>query len=106
MVDDQKLFLIKNQPGKENSENGIPFVVTYHSKVKEPGKMIMKSLPLLYSDEEVQNAAYKNKVLNRFKLHPFERNVGCRGCRNSIFYVCKNMLMIHLIVLRLKNLKS
>ena len=35
-----KVVFGKNQPSRKNSENGIPFVVTYHPKVKKLGKLI------------------------------------------------------------------
>ena len=47
-----KVVFGKSQPSRMNSENGIPFVVTYHSKVKKLGKLIKDLLPFLYSDEE------------------------------------------------------
>ena len=43
----------KNQPSKNNAENDVPFLVTYHPKVKKLGKLIKDLLPFLYSDEEV-----------------------------------------------------
>ena len=49
-----KVVFGKSQPSKKNSENGIPFVVTYHPKVKKLGKLIKDLLPFLYSDEEVR----------------------------------------------------
>ena len=45
----------KSQPSRKNSENGIPLVVTYHLKIKKLRKLIKILLPLLYSDQEVQN---------------------------------------------------
>ena len=44
----------KNQLSRKNSENGVPFVVTYHPKVKKLGKLINDLVPFLYNDEEVQ----------------------------------------------------
>ena len=48
-----KVVFGKNQPSMKNSENGVPFVLTYHPKVKKLGKLIKDLLPF-YSDEEVQ----------------------------------------------------
>ena len=42
-----KVRLGKNQPSRKNSENGVPFVVTYHPKVKKLGKLIKDLLPFL-----------------------------------------------------------
>ena len=49
-----KVVFGKNPPLKKSSENGTPFVATYHSKVKDLGKLIWDLLPFLYSDEEVK----------------------------------------------------
>ena len=49
-----KVVFGKSQPRGKNSENGIPFVVTCHPKVKKLRKLIKDLLPFLYSDEEVQ----------------------------------------------------
>ena len=56
MVNEQinRVVFGKNQPSRKNSENGIPFVVTYHPKVKKLRKLIKDLLPFLYSDKEVQ----------------------------------------------------
>ena len=49
-----KVVFGRDQSVKKNFESGIPFVTTYHSKVKELGKMIRGLLSFLYSDGEVQ----------------------------------------------------
>ena len=49
-----KVVFGRDQSVKKNLESGIPFVTTYHPKVKELGKMIRDLLPFLYSDGEVQ----------------------------------------------------
>ena len=49
-----KVVFGKGQFSKKNSENGVPFVVTYHPKVKKLGKLIKDLLPFLHRDEEVQ----------------------------------------------------
>ena len=49
-----KVVFGKSQPSRKNSEKGIPFVVTYHPKVKKLGKLIKDLLPFLYSDDDVQ----------------------------------------------------
>ena len=35
-----KVAFGKKKPSRKNSENGVPFVVTYHPKVKKLGKLI------------------------------------------------------------------
>ena len=68
-----KVVFGRDQSVKKNLESGIPFVTTYHPKVKELGKMIWNLLPFLYSDGEVQKvfspspivtyrSAKKNKI--------------------------------------------
>ena len=56
VVNDQinKVVFGKNPPVKKSSENGIPFVATSHTKVKDLGKLVKDLLPFLYSDEEVE----------------------------------------------------
>ena len=44
-----KVVFGKNQRSRKNSENGVPFVVTYRPKVKKLGKLIKDLLPFLYS---------------------------------------------------------
>ena len=51
-----KVVFGKNPPVKKSSENAIPFVATYHPKVKDLGKLIKDLLPFIYSDEEVEKA--------------------------------------------------
>ena len=79
------------------------FVVTYYPNVKKLGKVIKDLLPLLCSDEEVQNvfssppmvsdrSARKIKdYIVRSKLYQLERNVGCGGCGNGRCQACKNI---------------
>ena len=43
----------KKPPVKKSSESGIPFVATYHRKVKDLGKLIIELFQFLYSYEEV-----------------------------------------------------
>ena len=59
MVDDQinKVALGKNQPGKKNSGNGMPFAVACHPNVKEIGKLIKDYSRFFYIDEEVQKVS-------------------------------------------------
>ena len=58
VVNDQigKVVFGKNPPVKKSSENGIPFVATYHPKVTDLGQLI-KDL-LLFQDVEVVGAKF------------------------------------------------
>ena len=49
-----KVIFTRDQSVKKNLESGIPFVTTYHPKVKELGKLIRDLIPFLCSDGEVQ----------------------------------------------------
>ena len=98
-----KVVFGRDQPVKENLESDIPFVATYHPKVKELGKLITDLLPFLYSDGEVQKVFSPPPIVSyrsarkikdyivRSKLYPVERNVGCRGCGSSRCQVCKSI---------------
>ena len=75
MVDDQinKVALGKSQPVKKNSENGIPFAVACHPKVKEIGKLIKGHSRIFYIDEEVQKVFH---LLQRFhKAFPENKGI-------------------------------
>ena len=84
-------------------KGGIPFVTTYHPKVKELGKLIRDLLPFLYSDGEVQKVFSPPPIVSyrsarkikdyvvRSKLYPVERKVGCRECGSSRCQVCKRI---------------
>ena len=86
-----KVIFGKDWSVKKTSENGIPFVTTYHPKVKELAKLIRDLCPSLNSDEEVQIVfspslivSYRSprKIMDyivRSRLHLDERKVGCRG---------------------------
>ena len=53
-----KVVFGKSQPSRKNSQNGIPFVVTHHPKIKKFGKLIKDFLPFLYSDEELKRFSH------------------------------------------------
>ena len=79
----------RDQSVKKNLEKGIPFVTTYHPKVKELGKLIRDLLPFLYSNREFQKVFSPSPIVSyksarkikdyivRLKLYPVERKVGC-----------------------------
>ena len=49
-----KIAFGRDQSVKKNLQGGNPFDITYHSKVKELGKLIRDLLLVLNSDTEVQ----------------------------------------------------
>ena len=86
VVNDQKdkFVFCKNPPVNKFWENGIPFMATYHSKVKDLGKLVKDLLPFLSSDEEVEKvfspppiASYRSArkikdYIFRYKLYSVE----------------------------------
>ena len=98
-----KVVFGRDQSFKNNAESGIPFVTTYHPKVKELGKLIGDLLPFLYCNVEVQKVFSPPPIVSyrsarkikdyivRSKLYPVERKVGCRGCGSSRCQVCKSI---------------
>ena len=83
------------QSNQKDFEQDVPFVATYHSKLKDLGKLIKNLQLFLYSDSEVQRvfslaaivsyrSARKIKdYIVRFNLYPIERKVGSYRCGNS-----------------------
>ena len=59
-----KVVFGRDQSVKKNLESGIPFVTTYHSKVKEFGKMISDLISFLYSDGEVQKVFSPPRIVS------------------------------------------
>ena len=70
IVNDQrdKLVFDKNAPVKKSFENGIPFVTTYHPKVKDLGKLFKDLLLFLYSDEEVEKVFSPSTILCQIEV--------------------------------------
>ena len=98
-----KVVFVREQSVKKNLESGIPFITTYHPKVKELRKLIRDLLPFLYSDGEVQKVFSPPPIVSyrsarkirdcivRSKLYLVERKVGCRRCGSSRCEVCKSI---------------
>ena len=88
---------------KTKSATGVPFVVTYHPRLKALNKIISENLNLLYMNNEVKDtftpvpmvsfrAARKlSSYLVRAKLYPLERRVGSRKCGKSRCEVCQSV---------------
>ena len=97
-----KIVFGKSQPRVKNFENGISFLVTYHSNVKKLGKLIKDLLSFLYSNEEGLNVFSLPPIVSyrrirkmkdyivRSKLYLPEGNLGCESCGNGRCQVCKN----------------
>ena len=86
---------------KIKSATGVPFVVTYHPRLRALNKIISENLNLLYMNDEVKNtftpgpmvsfrASRKlSSYLVRAKLYPLKRNVGSRKCGKTCGRKCE-----------------
>ena len=94
----------KNRNTKRGkSLKAVPFVMTYHPKLKSMKKVILKYLDLLYMDNEVKrvftpkpmisfrSARKLSSYLVRAKLYPTERTVGSYKCGGKRCEVCINV---------------
>ena len=81
----------------------VPFVMTYHPKLKSMNKVILKYLDLLYKDNEVkrvftsksmisfQSVRKVSSYLVRAKLYSTEKTVGSCKCGGKRCKVCLNV---------------
>ena len=58
------VFFGRDQSVKKNLESDIPFITTYHSKVKGLRKLIEDLLPFLYSDGEVHGVFSPSPIVS------------------------------------------
>ena len=99
----EKVVFGKQAFRKDTSEQGVPFVATYHPKLKDLGKLIKNLQLFLHSDNEVQRvfspapigsyrSARKIKdYIVRSKLYPIEMKVGSSRCGNPRCQVCTSI---------------
>ena len=85
------------------SVTGVPFVITYHPKLREIASIMKKYQNILYQDETVKrvftpfpmvsyrNARKLSSYLVHAKLYPLERKRGSYKCRSSRCQVCNNV---------------
>ena len=85
-----KVVFGKQPTCKDTSQQGAPFVATYHPKYKDFGKLIKNLQLLLYSDSEVKRV-FSPAPIVRSKLYPIERKVGSYRCGNSSCQVCTSI---------------
>ena len=88
---------------KTKSATGVPFVVTYHQRLKVLGKIIHENLNLLYMKDEVEDSFIprpmvsfrtspkRNSYLVRAKIYPLERTIGSTKCSKKRCEVCENV---------------
>ena len=78
------------------SVTGVPFVITYHPKLREIASIIKKYKNISYQDETfkrvfTRNARKLSSYLVRAKLYPLERKRGSYKCGSSRCQVCNNI---------------
>ena len=86
-------FNIKETNSKNKSQNGVPFVVTYHPLLNSLYGIIRKNLYLFNMDQKVKEVFSSHPMVSfrstrklssclvRVKLYPLERRVGSYKCR-------------------------
>ena len=93
----------RNTKTRGKSLKAVPFVMTYHRKLKSMNKVILKYLDLLYKDKEVKrvftpkplisfrSARKLSSYLVRAKLYSTQRTVGSYTCGAKRYEVCINV---------------
>ena len=93
----------KTEKTREDSTKGVPFVVTFHSKLTFLTKKINELFKYLHIDLEVKavftptpmvlfrSATKIQDYLVRAELYPIERNTGSRKCNKIRRKVCNNI---------------
>ena len=96
-------FNIKETNRKNKSQNGVPFVVTYHPLLNYLYNIIRRILCFLNVDQKVKEvfssqpmvsfrrARKLSSYLVRAKLYPLERRVGSYKCRCDRCQVCRSI---------------
>ena len=84
-------------------KKGVPFVITYHSSLKNIGRIINQNLCILYMNEDVKSvftpapmisfrsARKLSSYLVRAKLYPLEITVGSVQCKGKRCQTCNNV---------------
>ena len=97
-------FNIRETNRKNKSNNGVPFVVTYHPLLNSLYGVIRKNLYLLNIDQKVKElfssqpmvsfriARKLSSYLIRVKLYPLERRMGSYKCRCNCCQVCRSII--------------
>ena len=94
-------FNVDNKRSNNRQKRGIPFVVTFHPKLKVLQNIINKHLYLLHMNDEVKSVFTPKPMVSfwssrkissylvRAKLYPIERTVGSFRCGSKCCEVCK-----------------
>ena len=93
----------KKKSQELKSVTGVPFVITYHPKLREIASIMKKYQNILHQDETVKRVftpfpmvSYRNArklriYLVRANLYPLERKRGSYKCGSSRCQVCNNI---------------
>ena len=96
-------FNIKETNSKNKSQNGVPFVVTYHLLLNSLYSIIRKNLYLLNMDQKVKEVFSSQSMVSfrsarklscylvRAKLYPLARRVRSYKCRCNCCQVCRSI---------------
>ena len=99
----RKVKFLNSSGDKKTKTNGILLVITYHTLLKDFGKVINKHLHLLHINDGVKKAftagpmmSFQGKrklssYLVRAKLFPLERSAGSFKCNGKRCQVCMNV---------------
>ena len=91
----------KKKSGINRKNGAVPFIVTYHPKLKNLSKIIKDNLYLLYMTDEVKKTFKPSPIISfrcfhkissyivRAKLHPLKKTVGSYKCRKKPCEVCE-----------------
>ena len=94
-------FNVDNKRSNNRQKREIPFVVTFHPKLKVLQNIINKHLYLLHMNDEVKSVFTPKPMVSfwssrkissylvRAKLYPIERTVGSFRCGSKRCEVCK-----------------
>ena len=91
----------------KREKKGLLFVITYHSSLKNIGRIINQNLCILYASEDVKSVFTPASVISfcsarklrsylvRAKLYPLERTAGSVQCKGKRCQTCHNDFYQH-----------
>ena len=96
----EKVNFCENKKKSGINKKEVPFVITYHTKLKNLSKIIKDNLYLLYMNDEVKKTFTPSPMISfcssrkissyivRAKLYPLRRTVGSSKCGKKRCEVC------------------
>ena len=103
-------FNIKESNRKNKSQNGVPFVGSYHPLLNSLYGIIRKNLYFLNMDQKVKEVFSSHTMVSfrstrklssylvRAKLYPLERRVGSYKCRCNRCQVCRSITETDMLI--------